>query len=166
MPVQQNQEGEEETYEENDYLHCKHTDLYAGREHHPAQAQEQSKGATVDIRDERRNSRLQLTHLLAQVRPHGRAGFSLMPANNNSAAPPFASASIIPAANLQVLGNGSLGRLTNWTGFTSNNSTIGDSNIYEDKRCNASSSSALKLKPGSGSSNNDDRFAISSPRSS
>src|SRR6185295_4342611 len=41
--------------------------------------------------------------------------------------------STTPVPNLPVFGNGSLGRLTKWTGFTSSNSAIGDSNIYEDK---------------------------------
>jgi hypothetical protein len=35
--------------------------------------------------------------------------------------------------NLPVLGSGSVGRLTKWTGFTSSNSFIGDSGIFEDK---------------------------------
>jgi hypothetical protein len=37
------------------------------------------------------------------------------------------------AGNLQVLGNGTLGRLTKWMGFTSSNAVIGDSIIFEDK---------------------------------
>lgn len=42
---------------------------------------------------------------------------------------------LTPAAgpSLQVFGSGTLGRLTKWTGFTSSNSTIGDSTIFEDK---------------------------------
>jgi hypothetical protein len=35
--------------------------------------------------------------------------------------------------NFQVLGGGTLGRLTKWTGFTSGNSFIGDTTIFEDK---------------------------------
>ena len=38
--------------------------------------------------------------------------------------------------NLQVLGGGTLGRLTKWTGFASNNSIIGDTAIFEDKNGN------------------------------
>lgn len=34
---------------------------------------------------------------------------------------------------LSVVGGGSVGKLTKWTGFTSGNSIIGDSNIFEDK---------------------------------
>ena len=44
--------------------------------------------------------------------------------------------SFIPMAagpNLQVIGSGTLGRLTKWTGFTSSNSFIGDSTIFESK---------------------------------
>jgi hypothetical protein len=40
---------------------------------------------------------------------------------------------IVAAANLQVFGSGTLGRLTKWTGFTSSSSSIGDSIIFEDK---------------------------------
>ena len=39
----------------------------------------------------------------------------------------------VPAANLPVFGSGTVGRLTKWGGFTSTNSAIGDSGIYEDK---------------------------------
>lgn len=68
---------------------------------------------------------IQLTDLLAQARPQRRAGFSLMP-----------SYSLTPLAagpNLPVLGGGTLGRLTKWTGFTSSNSFVGDSTIFESK---------------------------------
>jgi hypothetical protein len=43
-------------------------------------------------------------------------------------------AGLMPMAgpNFQVVGSGTLGRLTKWTGFTSN-SLIGDSTIFEDK---------------------------------
>src|SRR5262249_8868964 len=37
------------------------------------------------------------------------------------------------AAQLPVIGGGTLGKLTKWTGFASNNSVIGDANIFEDK---------------------------------
>ena len=97
-----------------------------------AQAQEQSKGVTATSGNETRN---QFTDLLAQARPHGSAGFALMPSSSDTAAG-RAAFSITPAApvtNLPVFGSGTLGRLTKWTGFTSSNSTIGDSSIYEDK---------------------------------
>ena len=35
--------------------------------------------------------------------------------------------------NLQVVGGGTLGRLTKWTGFTSGNSVIGNTTVFEDK---------------------------------
>jgi hypothetical protein len=37
------------------------------------------------------------------------------------------------APNLPVIGGGTLGRLTKWSGFTSGNSVIGNSTIFEDK---------------------------------
>ncbi len=60
------------------------------------------------------------------------AGFALMPARSASINA-GAMISIAAAANLQVFGSGTLGRLTKWTGFTSANSFIGDSSIFEDK---------------------------------
>jgi len=58
-------------------------------------------------------------------------GFSLMPAGSGSA-----SMSVSPLAfapNLPVLGGGTVGRLTKWTGITGSNSFIGNSTIFEDK---------------------------------
>jgi hypothetical protein len=40
---------------------------------------------------------------------------------------------IAAGPNLPVIGGGTLGRLTKWTGFTSSNSFIGDSTIFESK---------------------------------
>ncbi len=60
------------------------------------------------------------------------AGFSLMPAGsgniNASAMTPMTM-----GLNLQVLGSGTTGRLTKWTGFSGSNSFIGDSTIFESK---------------------------------
>src|SRR4030095_14179701 len=36
-------------------------------------------------------------------------------------------------AQLPVVGGGTIGRLPKWTGFTSSNSIIGDTSIFEDK---------------------------------
>lgn len=36
-------------------------------------------------------------------------------------------------SQLPVIGGGTLGRLTKWTGFTSSNSVIGDTSVFEDK---------------------------------
>src|SRR5262245_42489015 len=46
-----------------------------------------------------------------------------------------ATSALTPAAgpNLPVLGGGTLGRITKWTGFNSSNSVIGDTTIFEDK---------------------------------
>jgi hypothetical protein len=70
--------------------------------------------------------------MLAQARPGRRAGFALMPMSRVV----NASSSITPMGlgpNLPVMGGGTLGRLTKWTGFTSSNSFIGNSTIFEDK---------------------------------
>ena len=75
-----------------------------------------------------------LTNLIAQAPPNRRAGFYLMPSSGANMSE--AAFTISPAAtgpNLTVLGAGTLGRLPKWTGFTSSNSSIGDSGIYEDK---------------------------------
>jgi hypothetical protein len=66
------------------------------------------------------------------------AGFRLMPATSASTNPGSRSStiSLVPMAagpSLQVLGGGTLGRLAKWTGFTSSNSFIGNSTIFEDK---------------------------------
>src|SRR5215471_581178 len=46
-----------------------------------------------------------------------------------------AAPSLAPAAgpSLPVIGGGTLGRLPKWTGFTSTNSVVGDTTIFEDK---------------------------------
>ena len=66
------------------------------------------------------------------------AGFRLMPTTSTRTGVGSRSTgiSLMPMAavpNLQVMGGGTLGRLTKWTGFTSSNSSIGDSTIFEDK---------------------------------
>src|SRR5262245_32443316 len=45
------------------------------------------------------------------------------------------ASSLTPAGgpSLPVFGNGTLGRLTKWTGFTGSSSVIGDTTIFEDK---------------------------------
>jgi hypothetical protein len=72
--------------------------------------------------------------LFAQKSPVQRAGFSLMPASyrNFVSSRPFFN--IVPAAAPpQVVGSGTVGRLTKWLGFGTSTSTIGDSVIFEDK---------------------------------
>src|SRR5215510_14626080 len=51
----------------------------------------------------------------------------------NASSPSFSIKPMAAGPNLTVLGGGTLGRLTKWTGFTSSNSFIGDSTIFEDK---------------------------------
>ena len=71
-------------------------------------------------------------------RTHTQRTLALVPRNRFSLQPTAASSSVtglMPVAagpNLQVLGSGTIGRLTKWTGFGSS-SLIGDSNIFEDK---------------------------------
>src|SRR6266496_4136397 len=62
--------------------------------------------------------------ILAQARPSPRTGFSLMPKARLVA---------VAVTNSQVLGNGTIGRLTKWTGLSSSTWLIGDSTIFEDK---------------------------------
>ena len=73
--------------------------------------------------------------------PTRKRSFSLRPAGFRLIAEPSAginASAITPLAsglNLQVFGSGTLGRLTKWTGFTSSNSSIGDSGIFEANGC-------------------------------
>jgi hypothetical protein len=63
-----------------------------------------------------------------------RDGRGLMPIGSNGTYRPeltFAPQAV--GANLAVLGGGTVGRLTKWTGFTNSNSFVGNSTIFEDK---------------------------------
>ena len=51
----------------------------------------------------------------------------------NSVSNHFGLSPMAAGPNLPVLGGGTLGRLTKWTGFTSSNSFIGDSTIFQSK---------------------------------
>jgi trimeric autotransporter adhesin len=109
--------------------------LLCGAFIHPAQAQNRVKESGSTANKIQGVAATQLTNLLAQASPNRRAGFSLMPSVSASFnASPF---NLAPAAsagpNLPVIGSGIVGRLTKWTGFTSSNSTIGNSTIFEDK---------------------------------
>lgn len=80
------------------------------------------------------NGGIHFANLLARVRPHRRTRFSLMPTSSvNTSGAVFTITPTAPVPNLPVSGGGTLGRLTKWTGFTSSNSVIGDSKIFEDK---------------------------------
>jgi hypothetical protein len=77
----------------------------------------------------------EFSNFLMPVRPAHRSGVSLMPVGYRSSVG-GAVFNITPLAsgpNLPVLGGGTLGRLTKWTGLTSSNSFIGDTTIFEDK---------------------------------
>ena len=97
-------------------------------------------GQTPTSRNTAESTEVQLTNLLAEARPQKRAGFSLMPSSRatNVSRPSF-SITMAAGPNLTVMGSGTvmgggtLGRLTKWTGFTSSNSFIGDSIIFESK---------------------------------
>ncbi len=74
------------------------------------------------------------TKLLAQVWRGKRRAFTLMPETSYAhASLPLSFAPSAAAANFTVLGSGTTGRLTKWTGFTGNNYLIGDTGIFESK---------------------------------
>jgi hypothetical protein len=99
-----------------------------------AQAQQQTANAFT-ARFNTTSAEFRFTELLAQARSVERAGFSLMPVSGNvgTTAPAFTITPMAAAPNLQVVGSGAIGRLTKWTAFTSGNSVIGNSTIFEDK---------------------------------
>ena len=78
---------------------------------------------------------LRLTNLLAKAHQPKRTAFSLMPESRvvNVSEPSFTITPMAAGANVAVMGGGTPGRLTKWTGFTSANSFIGDTTIFEDK---------------------------------
>src|SRR5262249_33489411 len=81
---------------------------------------------------------LSITNLLARAQSHRRTGFSLAPGSSAVATgrSGFGIGLMVSGPNLQVLGGGTVGRLTKWTGFTFSNSFIGDTTIFEDKSGN------------------------------
>jgi hypothetical protein len=92
--------------------------------------------AQTNISDNRhgdRNGSMPTPFARRQVGRAHPVGFSLMPASRRTAIGNFSVFAITPMApNPPVVGSGSLGRLTKWTGFSSN-SVIGNSTIFEDK---------------------------------
>lgn len=78
---------------------------------------------------------IQLSGLLTQARRGPRSDFSLMPSSSRvrASAPVFNITPMAVGPSLPVLGSGTTGRLTKWTGLTSSNSFIGDTSIFEDK---------------------------------
>jgi hypothetical protein len=71
------------------------------------------------------HSEIEFSKLMSQTRPPRHVGFSLMSA--------CSLAPMAGGAQLPVVGSGTIGRLAKWTGFTSSNSAIGDTSIFEDK---------------------------------
>src|SRR5712692_1827466 len=69
---------------------------------------------------------------LPASRPVVRTGFWLAPLRGMLNGPAF-KLTAASAPSLPVVGSGTLGRLTKWTGLTSGNSFIGDTSIFEDK---------------------------------
>jgi hypothetical protein len=68
--------------------------------------------------------------------PLGATSLRMTPTNQPANTNARSDTRLLPLATgaaLPVVGSGTLGRLTKWTGFTSSNSTIGDSTIFEDK---------------------------------
>ena len=99
-----------------------------------AQAQKPTASATNDGRSNATRALVLMPRMSFSLMP---ARFRLMAATNsraNAGSNPNANLSPMAAGpNLQVLGGGTLGRLTKWTGFSSSNSFIGDTTIFEDK---------------------------------
>jgi hypothetical protein len=73
---------------------------------------------------------IDLSTLLARTGKTMRRGFSLQP---GSGAESVTLSSLAAGPGLIVMGSGTVGRLTKWAGFTSSNSFIGDTTIFEDK---------------------------------
>ena len=90
-----------------------------------AQAQ-QPAGSTSEAAPTHASRAIDLSTMLARTGKTMRRGFSLQPGSGAK------SVTLSPLA-AGVTGSGTLGRLTKWTGFTSSNSVIGDTTIYEDK---------------------------------
>ena len=98
-----------------------------------AQAQTPASKIPIDSLNNRSEFRLEMFRFAVkrQALPLRPAGFRLMP----EASARINASAMMPMAgsNLQVLGSGTVGRLTKWTGITSSNSLIGDSTIFESK---------------------------------
>lgn len=62
--------------------------------------------------------------------------FRLVPSANTNTGRVSGAIAPMGGSTFQVLGGGTAGKLTKWTGFSSSNSFIGDTNIFEDKSGN------------------------------
>jgi hypothetical protein len=100
-----------------------------------AQAQQPGTQSNNEAGSARSGDETQLSNLVAQGRPPRRSGFVLMPKifMANLSGPVFSIAPTAAGPNLSVVGGGTVGRLTKWTGFNSSNAIIGDTTIFEDK---------------------------------
>ena len=77
---------------------------------------------------------IHLSDLLAQAARNGRRNASIGSGHTSTTQKDsFFNITESSGPNLPVTGSGTIGRLTKWAGFTSSNSAIGDSIVYEDK---------------------------------
>jgi hypothetical protein len=98
-----------------------------------AQGQTQTSSADDTARAEVRGTEANPSSLIAQVRPGKSNGFSFIRTGRDAAPSVFTITPMASGSVLPVTGSGTSGRLTKWSGFTSSNSSIGDSTIFEDK---------------------------------
>ena len=91
---------------------------------------QQSAGSTSEPAPAAASKAIDLSTLLARTGKPTRRGFSLQPISGAASSAGFTP---LAAGSLPVMGSGTVGRLTKWVGFTSSNSVIGDTTIYEDK---------------------------------
>jgi hypothetical protein len=84
----------------------------------------------TNVSSERAGLLFPFSSVRQRLRP---VGFSLMPTGSAGWNMKPTNVSLMAGPNFPVVGGGTLGRLTKWTGFTSSNSFLGDSTIFEDK---------------------------------
>jgi len=97
------------------------------------QAQSPAAGSSLDGNNPRVGDRF---NYVSFIRPGAASHFRLIRpsyARTRSGAGTFNLAPAWAGPVLPVTGSGSIGKLTKWLGFTSGNSLIGDSSIFEDK---------------------------------
>jgi hypothetical protein len=107
--------------------------LLLGPAVYQTQGQEPATGSNRASNNAQSSGEITLVDLLARSTSKRKARFFLLApgTNENHSEVHLAPSAAAPAPT--VTGNGILGRLTKWTGFSSSNSVIGDSTIYEDK---------------------------------
>src|SRR5262245_14843291 len=104
----------------------------------PAQAQTSGSQTSTTAGQKPAESEIQFRTLVvkAQRGPRFNLGLIRSGCARRTFFPLFSMAPLAGGPSLPVLGGGTLGRLTKWTGFNSSNSFIGDSGIFEDKSGN------------------------------